>query len=30
LMDILISRHWEDLLGPFDSNPSLLQRRPSV
>jgi DMSO reductase family type II enzyme iron-sulfur subunit len=28
LMDILISRHWEDLLGPFDGNPSLLQRQP--
>lgn len=26
LMDILISRHWEDLLGPFDANPAELKR----
>jgi len=29
LMDILISRDWNDLLGPFTGDPTALQRRPS-
>ena len=28
LMDILISRTWEDLLGPFTVNPATLDRQP--
>jgi ethylbenzene hydroxylase subunit beta/complex iron-sulfur molybdoenzyme family reductase subunit beta len=28
LMDILISRDWNDLLGPFTENPAELQRQP--
>jgi len=28
LMDILISRHWQDLLGPFTVDPATLQRQP--
>jgi ethylbenzene hydroxylase subunit beta/complex iron-sulfur molybdoenzyme family reductase subunit beta len=28
LMDILISRDWNDLLGPFTTDPTTLQRRP--
>jgi hypothetical protein len=27
-MDILISRDWNDLLGPFTVNPSTLDRQP--
>jgi steroid C-25 hydroxylase beta subunit len=29
LMDLLISRRWEDLLGPFDQNPAELDRPTS-
>jgi ethylbenzene hydroxylase subunit beta/complex iron-sulfur molybdoenzyme family reductase subunit beta len=29
LMDILISRHWQDLLGPFTVDPATLERRPA-
>lgn len=28
LMDLLISRRWEDLLGPFDVNPATIERQP--
>ena len=30
LMDILISRDWNDLMGPFTQNPAVLQRPPVV
>jgi hypothetical protein len=30
LMDILISRNWQDMLGPFKQDPGVLHRPPSA
>jgi len=30
LMDILISRNWQDMLGPYPQDPGKLERPPSV